>query len=201
MPACTVTSCTPQIYAALSCTCAATHPNRKRYKWPHPPIFYYAVIHSTVHPRYNSELCDACWLWVSISTTPTPTAFQTSSTILLSSRYKNLDFVPSYLLYLICQAWNRPTFMQGSRCKNCCSCPKSPNHPIPPTRMQIVEVAEAELWMYITWPCMSFQLETTAWWVVPNQLLRSHSSRCGLTVHGAGGIDSAAKYNCLDTQG
>ena len=50
--------------------------------------------------RYNSELCDVCWFWVSISTAPAPVVFRTSSTILLSSRYKSPIFVPSYPPYL-----------------------------------------------------------------------------------------------------
>jgi len=103
--ACTVTSCTRWIYAALSCFCAVTRPNWKCSKLP----YHRFITMPIVYLRYNSKLCNVYWLWVSISIAPTSTVFRTFSIILLSSRYKNPDFILGYpalpyqLLMYICR--------------------------------------------------------------------------------------------------
>jgi len=79
-------SCTPRLYAVPVQRHVLTGnvPSYPTHQFITTRSF---IIHSTVRLRYNSEL-DVGWLWVSVSTAPTPTAW--------SSRYKNPDFVLNY---------------------------------------------------------------------------------------------------------
>ena len=70
--------------------------NRKRSKLPHPPIYDTSVHFAVCRPITGLNSCGLLMVVRDIGGPPSGISFQTSILIRMSSRYQELNFVPSY---------------------------------------------------------------------------------------------------------